>query len=107
MKVRVFIQITAAFFTLAGLQAESPPSPALTGHVTSAEEGSMEGVLVSARRTGATVTTTVVSDEKGRFQFPSSRMPPGRYALRIRAVGYDLETPDAIEITANNTATAD
>src|SRR5436189_142188 len=32
---------------------------------------------------------------------------PGRYAIRIRAVGYDLDGPKAVEIGAGKTATAD
>jgi hypothetical protein len=40
--------------------AQTPP--ALAGAVSSAEEGMMEGVLVSARRVGSTITVTVVSD---------------------------------------------
>jgi hypothetical protein len=37
---------------------------ALSGRVTSAEEGAMEGVLVSAKQTGSSVTVTVVSDAR-------------------------------------------
>ena len=103
MKLRVL----AIVFALGTLRAEAPPSIALTGQITSAEEGQMEGVLVSAKMAGSTETITVVSDEKGRFQFSSSKMPPGRYALRIRAVGYDLESSNPIETIANKTVTAD
>src|SRR5687768_2484749 len=67
------------------------PAAALTGQVTSSEEGPMEGVLVSARQSGSTLTTTVVSDTQGRYRFPASRLGPGRYALSIRAIGYDLD----------------
>ena len=35
---------------------------ALQGTVTSAQEGAMEGVLVSAKKADSTVTVTVVSD---------------------------------------------
>ncbi len=107
MKARVLLGVTAVFLAVVCLHAETAPSFALPGQVGSAEEGPMEGVLVSASKAGSTVTTTVVSDEKGRFRFPSDRLPPGRYTLRIRAVGYDLEGPDAVEITANRTVTAD
>ncbi len=41
---------------------------ALTGVVTSAEEGAMEGVLVGAKK--GTITITVVSDAQGRYSFP-------------------------------------
>ena len=86
-------------------QAQS--SAALGGRVTSAEEGPMEGVLVSAKRAASTITVTVVSDAQGRYHFPTARLQPGTYALRIRAVGYDLEGPLNVEVKAGETATAD
>src|SRR5438552_12609135 len=67
----------------------------------------MEGVLISARKAGATITIKVVSDEQGRYSFPSMKLPPGEYALRIRAVGYDLESPKAVEVSAGKTRAAD
>ena len=36
---------------------------ALTGQVTSAEEGPMEGVLVTAKKDGSTIAVTVVTDD--------------------------------------------
>src|SRR5437879_5025609 len=72
------------------VHAQAKPSVALEGQVTSAEEGPMEGVLVSAKKADSTITVTVVSDQQGRYRFPEARLAPGRYALRIRAVGYDL-----------------
>jgi len=58
---------------------------ALTGTVASAEEGAMEGVLVSVKRTGSTLTTTVVTDNEGRFRFPRTRLEAGSYGVSIRA----------------------
>jgi len=80
---------------------------ALTGQVTSAAEGAMEGVVVSAKRDGSTMTISVVSDDKGKFSFPASKLEPGRYTLAIRAVGYDLDGPKTTEVAAGSTATAD
>jgi streptogramin lyase len=79
---------------------------ALTGQVSSKEEGPMEGVLVSAKRAGSTITVTVVSDREGRYSFPAARLAPGRYALRIRAVGYDLTGDVSASVSAGRTATA-
>src|SRR6516225_10134897 len=87
-------------------RAETSNGTALAGRVNSAEEGQMEGVLISAKRAGSTMTITVVSDEQGRYRFPSSKLPPGEYTLRIRAVGYDLEGLGSVEVGAN-TATVD
>jgi len=80
---------------------------AIGGRVTSVEEGPMEGVLVSAKRAASTITITVVSDAQGRYQFPSAKLPPGAYTLRIRAVGYDMEGPQNVEVKAGGTTTVD
>ena len=80
---------------------------ALTGTVRSAQEGAMEGVLVTAKRTGSTIATTVVSDAQGRFRFPRARLEPGPYALRIRATGYELAGPASVTIAAGQPAVAD
>jgi hypothetical protein len=66
-------------------------SAALTGQVSSAAEPIMEGVLVSAKKSGSTVTVTVVSDDKGRYAFPADRLEPGTYAISTRAIGYKLD----------------
>ena len=50
---------------------------ALTGLVSSADEGPMEGVLVSAKKDGSTITITVVTDAEGRYSFPADRLAPG------------------------------
>src|SRR5215469_4742166 len=87
--------------------AETPHSIALTGRVSSAEEGPMEGVLISAKKAGSTITITVVSDDQGRYRFPSAKLQAGEYSLRIRAVGYDLESPASVQVGAAGATTAD
>src|SRR5256885_15209327 len=74
-------------------------STALTGRVSSAEEGAMEGVVGSAKKAGSMVTVSVVSDERGRFAFPSSKLGSGSYSLKIRATGYELDGQGSVEIT--------
>jgi virginiamycin B lyase len=83
------------------------PNVALTGRVTSSQEGAMEGVLVSAQRTGSPISVTVVTNQAGRYSFPADRLVPGHYALRIRAIGYELEGPAAADVAAKGTVTAD
>jgi virginiamycin B lyase len=80
---------------------------ALTGQVKSADEGLMEGVLVSAKKDGSTITTTVVSDEHGRYRFPSAKLGSGHYTLKIRAAGYELEGPKSAEVGGARGAVAD
>jgi len=94
-----------AWLTLPPAQAQT--AAALSGQVSSAEEGAMEGVLVSAKKDGATITTTVVSNDKGQFSFPADRLEPGHYNITIRAAGYDLTGPKSVDIGAGAAATAD
>ena len=75
--------------------AAAQGAAALTGIVTSAQEGAMEGVVVSARKAGSIVQVSVTTDAKGRYAFPENRLEPGHYMLAARAVGYDLAAPSA------------
>lgn len=88
-------------------QAALTGKVALTGLVTSTEEGPMEGVLISAKRMGSTLTITAVSDQHGEYRFPASKLQPGQYSLRIRAVGYDLEGSGTVETALGKTVTTD
>ena len=55
--------LTASLFSVGPISSSAnEQSVALNGTVTSAEEGRMEGVLVSAKRAGSIITTTVVTD---------------------------------------------
>lgn len=103
----VVLAIAFAYSALHSPLAQSQSTIALTGQVTSSEEGAMEGVLVSAKRADSTLTFTVVSDEQGRYEFPRAKLEPGQYALRIRATGYDLDGDATVSIAATSTATAD
>jgi len=80
---------------------------ALTGQISSAKEGAMEGVVVSAKKAGSTVTVSVVSDAKGHYSFPASRLDPGKYAITIRAIGYELDGPKTADVAAGAPTTAD
>src|SRR5262245_55290849 len=91
------------FAAPAPLHAQTQTPAALSGQVTSAEEGAMEGVLVSAKKAGSTITITVISDKDGRFSFPAAKLAPGTYALKVRAVGYDLDNHKAVDVGAQPT----
>lgn len=107
LQKKVFAVCLAAGLAAISLTARQPPPAALTGLVRSQAEGEMEGVLVSAKRAGSTITTTVVSDAQGRYSFPRTRLEPGSYTLRIRAVGYELDGPAATNVSSHETARAD
>lgn len=105
MVAGIFCLVVAAWLAGTGRSA-AQAGAALAGKVTAGQEA-LEGVLVSAKKSGSTVTVTVVSGKDGSFSFPAARLEPGQYSLRIRAVGYDLDGPDQVLVAADKTATAD
>jgi carboxypeptidase family protein len=109
MSAVILLLATAGFSPRMGgiLHAATSSGAALTGQVSSAEEGPMEGVPVSARRDGSTITVSVTTDKQGRYTFPRNRLDPGHYALRIRAIGYGLSGAASADITADKTAAVD
>ncbi len=92
---------------LADAAAGGERESALTGQVASAEEGMMEGVLVSAQPDGSPITVTVVTDRTGRYGFPADRLAPGHYSLRIRAVGYEIGEAKSADVGAGANANVD
>jgi streptogramin lyase len=105
----VVAALMAATLSRASLEAQQPAPGAapIMGEVRSAKEGLMEGVLVSAKRDGSTITTTVVTNDKGVYAFPAGRLEPGRYYVSIRAVGYVMDGAVAkvpVTVAANNTS---
>ena len=116
MRKRTLLELAAAslavivlYWAYPQVSAQSSQSgpAALTGQVSSQDEGSMEGVLVSAKRDGSTVTVSVVTDQQGRYLFPQAKLEPGKYALNIRAIGYDLDGPRSADVAAGRMATED
>src|SRR5450631_1011497 len=90
----------------AGPGAVQAQAQALSGQVTSAQ-GPLEGVLVTAKKAGSTIAYTIATDDKGRYSFPSAKIDPGEYTLRIRATGYDLDGAGKATVNAQQATTAD
>jgi virginiamycin B lyase len=91
-----------SFLTTSGL-AETSSASGLSGKVTSQAEGAVEGVLIGAKKAGSTITTWVVSNAQGQYSFPRERLEPGQYAIRIRAVGYELPKTTVVDVTTQTT----
>src|SRR2546425_10609323 len=89
MRTRRFLLTVAAGLAVILFQTgrNSPPpgaqtTEALSGQVTSTEEGPLGGGRVSAKRAGSTVTINVVSDQRGGYRFPRAKLEPGQYTDR-------------------------
>src|SRR5438034_1546337 len=99
--------VTAACLALLAAVAQAQAPVVLTGQVRSAEEGAMEGVVVSAKKDGSTISISVVTDARGRFAFPAARLEPGHCTLKARAAGYELDGARAADVAAVREAKAD
>jgi len=59
----------------------------LTGAISSRAGQKLEGVTVSAKMEGSTITTSVYTDETGGYYFPP--LPAGKYRLWAQALGFE------------------
>ena len=104
----LLVTTTAAAVSIlqAGFGVSQVSAQVLAGQVASAEEGNMEGVVVTAKKAGSTIAVSVVSDAQGNFSFPTAKIEPGQYSLRIRAIGFELDGPRTVEVTAQTVPVA-
>ena len=101
MRLRLWSLIATAFALTLGsaplpVHAQSGAPAAVTGKVTSADEGAMEGVVVSAKK--GIVTVSVVSNDKGEFSFPASKL--GATPAKGKAVYIARETCNLPQATS-------
>lgn len=91
---------------VAGQQSLSGPASdtILFGTVKSASGEALEGVTVSARANGRTITTSVFTDEAGRYYFPS--LESAQYRVWAQAVGFETSRTE-LEISPNRNVKRD
>ncbi len=68
------------------------PTTGLMGSVKSADGKPLEGVPVSAKAQGSTITTSVYTNQSGEYYFPP--LPSGQYRIWTQAVGFELTRAD-------------
>ena len=75
---------SASLLLLTGVQAADQT---LAGTISSSSGLKLEGVTVYAKMEGATVTTSVYTDETGSYHFPP--LPAGKYRVWAQALGFE------------------
>src|SRR5262249_36059439 len=73
-------------------RSDQADASGLSGSIT-ANGAPIEGVTVSAKAAGSTVTTTVFTDDHGVYRFPT--LPPGAYKVWAQTTGYQTVRADA------------
>src|SRR5258707_10213409 len=69
----------------------------LSGAVTTQSGQKLEGVTVSAKLEGSTITTSVYTDASGVYVFPP--LPAGKYRVWAQALGFEM-IKNAVDLTA-------
>src|SRR5712672_2681682 len=95
--LRCQLLASVASVVLVGAASTASADQLLTGSITSASGQKLEGVQVSAKREGATITTSVYTDQNGDYFFPS--MADGKYQVWAQALGFHT-AKDAVDLTA-------
>ncbi len=88
-----FAALTFLFCALDGSSQSAQKAGGLSGTVRSAEGKPLEGIGISARNVNETFTTTVYTDESGRYSFPP--LSSGQYKIWAQAVSFETSKADA------------
>jgi len=80
----IFLIAVAMLVAVTGTHAADQ---VLTGTISSASGQKLDGVTVSAKMEGSTITTSIYTDEKGSYYFPP--LPAGKYKVWAQALGFE------------------
>src|SRR6516225_10988040 len=95
--VRGQLLASVAGLVLVGGVSAASADQLLTGAIASAAGQKLEGVLVSAKKDGSTITTSVYTDLNGEYFFPA--MADGKYQVWAQALGFETSKGE-VELTA-------
>jgi hypothetical protein len=80
-----------------GLAAPACADQLLTGSIASATGQKLDGVQVSAKKEGSTITTSVYTDLNGEYFFPA--IPDGKYQVWAQTLGFQT-AKGAVDLSA-------
>jgi len=83
----IWTALLACALPLAAATAAQAADRPLSGRIASATGEKLDGVTVSAKREGSTITTSVYTDAAGEYFFPP--LPEGRYRVWAQALGFE------------------
>jgi streptogramin lyase len=96
--VRCQLLASVASVVLIGAASTASADQLLTGSISSASGQKLEGVQVSAKKEGATITTSVYTDVNGEYFFPA--MTDGKYRVWAQALGFET-AKNEVELNAS------
>src|SRR3984893_19014643 len=88
---------SVAVLVLVGAMSSASADQLLTGSIASASGQKLEGALVSAKKEGSTITTSVYTDQNGEYFFPA--MADGKYQVWAQTLGFET-AKGAVDLAA-------
>jgi streptogramin lyase len=82
----ILLAFSASWQVFAAPADKSAATSLLSGAIRGADGAPMPGVTISAAAVGGTITTSVYTDDQGRYFFPPE--PAGKYRVWAQAVGF-------------------
>jgi len=106
----VTIRISAAFVSFAAIALTLPcgysqVTSRVSGTIRDATDAIMQGVTVKLEETSKGTTQTTVTNEAGRYAFPSVKV--GTYRVSAEAAGFKKATTEILAVNVNQTVDMD
>src|SRR6202167_5945431 len=95
--VRGQLLASVASLVLIGAVGTASADQLLSGSITSASGQKLEGVQISAKKDGSTITTSVYTDLNGDYFFPA--LADGKYRVWAQALGFETSKGE-VDLTA-------
>src|ERR1700674_4827919 len=86
MTVRGKLLASVAGLVVIGFVGPASADQLLTGSITSASGQKLDGIQVSAKKEGSTITTSVYTDQNGDYFFPA--LAEGKYNVWAQALSF-------------------
>ncbi len=99
----ILVIVFCVFVVLPSVSAQTSTTGTIEGFITDRSGAVVPGVAVTATSPNLIRTQSSVSDNEGRYRFPS--LPPGRYVVTVEAAqGFARFVKDDVEVNLSKTS---
>lgn len=100
-----FVTKVLALVAFTSCTASTSVAANISGTVKGPDGAPFKGAFIQAQNTQTKITVNVLSDRNGRYEVQD--LPPGKYDLRVRAIGYKSDPRPGVTLKASQPASFD